>query len=166
MFAGFFSARFLTVAFLSQSRYSLSLESKQENSSGPFAALIPAQIFFGSLPVIGKVVLAVIPAIALVGIRVAITALILFIIQAFRGRIWLKDKGDYLRFAVLSLFGVVLNQLFFVSGLSLTKASNTSLLAVLIPVFALTVGSVAGFEKLTGKKIVGIILAAAGVITL
>ena len=132
----------------------------------PYLALIPAQIFFGSLPVIGKVVLAVIPAIALVGIRVAITALILFIIQAFRGRIWLKERSDYLRFAVLSLFGIVLNQLFFVSGLSLTKASNTSLLAVLIPVFALTVGSVAGFEKLTGKKIFGIILAAAGVIYL
>ena len=141
------------------------MESK-EKSLGPYLALIPAQIFFGSLPVIGKVVLAVLPPMILVGIRVAITALVLFIIQAFRRRIWLKEKGDYWRFAVLSLFGVVLNQLLFISGLSLTKASNTSLLAVLIPVFALTVGSVAGFEKLTSKKIIGIILAAAGVIYL
>ncbi len=138
----------------------------QEKSTAPFLALIPAQLLFGSLPVIGKIVLAVLPPMALVGIRVAITAIILFIIQAFRRRIWLKEKGDYWRFAALSLFGVVFNQLFFIGGLSLTTASNTSLLAVMIPVFALAVGSIAGFEKLTATKIFGIILAAAGVIIL
>jgi len=67
---------------------------------------------------------------------------------------------------VLSLFGVVLNQLFFISGLSLTTASNTSLLAVMIPVFALTVGAIAGFERLTWIKILGIVVAAVGVIIL
>ncbi|MBK7393667.1 MAG: DMT family transporter [Chloracidobacterium sp.] len=138
----------------------------QEKSTAPFLALIPAQLLFGSLPVIGKVVLAVLPPMALVGIRVAITAAILFIVQAFRGRIWLKEKSDYWRFAALSLFGVVFNQLFFIGGLSLTTASNTSLLAVMIPVFALAVGSIAGFEKLTAIKIIGIIFAAAGVIFL
>ena len=121
---------------------------------------------FGSLPVIAKVVLAVLPPIALVGIRTAITATILIVVQSFRGRFWLKEKGDYWRFALLSLFGVVLNQLFFIGGLSLTTASNTSLLAVMIPVFALVVGSVAGFERLTMIKIFGIILAAIGVIIL
>ena len=132
----------------------------------PLVALIPAQFLFGSLPVIGKIVLAVIPAIGLVGIRTAITAVILFVIQAIRGRLWLKEKGDYWRLAVLSLFGVVLNQLFFIGGLSLTKASNTSLLAVMIPVFALTVGSIAGFERMTLAKVAGIVFAAAGVIFL
>lgn len=138
----------------------------EERSTAPFLALIPAQLLFGSLPVIGKIVLAVLPPMALVGIRVAITAVILFTIQAFRRRIWLKEKGDYWRFAALSLFGVVFNQLFFIGGLSLTTASNTSLLAVMIPVFALAVGSIAGFEKLTVIKIIGIIFAAAGVIFL
>ncbi len=110
--------------------------------------------------------LAVIPPVGLVGIRTAITAIILMVIQIFRRRFWLKQKGDYWRFALLSLFGVVLNQLFFISGLHLTTASNTSLLAVMIPVFALAVGAIAGFEKLTWVKIVGMILAAAGVIYL
>lgn len=129
-------------------------------------ALIPAQLLFGSLPVIAKVVLAVLPPIALVGIRTAITALILVIIQVFRRRFWLKQKSDYWRFALLSLFGVVLNQLFFIGGLSLTTASNTSLLAVMIPVFALAVGAIAGFERLTVVKIAGIVLAGIGVIIL
>jgi drug/metabolite transporter (DMT)-like permease len=142
------------------------MSDKQENPSTAFLALIPAQLLFGSLPVIGKIVLAVLPPVALVGIRTAITAAILIGIQAFRGRFWLKEKGDYWRFAVLSLFGVVLNQLFFIGGLSLTTASNTSLLAVMIPVFALAVGAIAGFERLTIPKIAGIILAAIGVIIL
>lgn len=139
---------------------------ERDNSVSPLAALIPAQLLFGSLPVIGKIVLAAIPPFALVGIRTSITCFILVAIQLARGRFWLKEKGDYVRFATLSLFGVVLNQLFFIGGLSLTTASNTSLLAVMIPVFALVVGSVAGFEKLTFKKVAGIILAAAGVIIL
>lgn len=138
----------------------------EKRSTSPLLALIPAQLLFGSLPVIAKVVLAVLPPVALVGIRTAITALILILVQVFRRRFWLKEKGDYWRFAGLSLFGVVFNQLFFIGGLSLTTASNTSLLAVMIPVFALAVGAIAGFEKLTLIKIAGIILAAIGVIIL
>jgi drug/metabolite transporter (DMT)-like permease len=85
-------------------------------------ALLGVQIFFGSLPVIGKVVLAVLPAMSLVGFRVGITAIVLFSFQLYRGRLWLRDRSDYLRLAVLSLFGVVFNQLLFIGGLSRTKA--------------------------------------------
>lgn len=137
-----------------------------ERSVAPYAALIGVQIFFGSLPVIGKVVLKVIPAFGLVGFRVTITAVAFAIVQAVRGRFWLREKRDYGRLAVLSLFGVTFNQLLFISGLSLTKASNTSLLAATIPIFTLTVSSVFGFEKLRGIKIAGILLACIGVLLL
>ena len=130
----------------------------------PFAALLSTQLLFGSLPVIAKTVLGVVPAIALVGIRVGITAIVLVIFQTFRGRFWLSEKGDYWRLGVLSLFGVTFNQLLFITGLSLTKASNTSLLVVTIPVFVIAIGSVIGTERFTGLKIVGIILAVIGVI--
>ncbi len=121
-------------------------------------------MFFGSLPVIAKVALKTVPPVALVGFRVAITAGVLGAFQVYRGRFWLVNKSDYWRFAVLSLFGVTFNQLLFITGLSLTKASNTSLLAVTIPVFALTVGAVIGAERLTLVKIAGIVLAAFGVL--
>lgn len=137
---------------------------KSPPSSGPYVALIAAQFFFGSLPVIGKIVLKTTPAVALVGFRVALTALILFAVQSYRGRIWLQDRGDYARLALLSLFGITFNQFLFIGGLSLTKAANVSLLAVTIPIFALTVGSVAGIEKLERRKIIGILLAALGVV--
>jgi drug/metabolite transporter (DMT)-like permease len=135
-------------------------------SYAPHVALLAVQGFFGSLPVIGKVVLGVLPPVSLVGFRVGITALILLIVQAYRRRLWLKDRRDYAKLAVLSVFGVSLNQLLFIGGLSLTKAANTSLLAVTIPIFTLIVGTVVGSEKLRGAKVLGIALAAAGVIFL
>ena len=123
-------------------------------------------MFFGSLPVIAKLVLVALPAVSLVGIRVGVTALVLFLVQLYRRRLWLQEKSDYGRLALLSLFGVVFNQLLFVGGLSLTKAANTSLLAVTIPIFTLIVGAVVGVEPLQRKTVVGIVLAAAGVVLL
>lgn len=106
------------------------------------------------------------PAVALVGLRVGITTAVLAAVQIYRRRIWLQHRSDYLKLAGLSLFGVVFNQLLFVGGLSLTKAANTSLLAVTIPIFTLLVSSIIGTEVLRPAKIVGIILAATGVVLL
>jgi drug/metabolite transporter (DMT)-like permease len=142
------------------------LQDHETDKIGPIAALLAVQAFFGSLPVIGKVVLAAIPPVSLVGFRVGITALILVIVQTYRRRLWLKDRSDYKRLAILSLFGITFNQLLFIGGLSLTKASNTSLLAVTIPIFTITIGAILGTERLRLVKALGIVLAAAGVIIL
>jgi len=50
--------------------------------------------------------------------------------------------------------------------LSLTTATNTSLLAVLIPVFTIVVSAFVGNDILTWRKISGIVIAALGVIYL
>ena len=83
----------------------------------PYLALVGVQFFFGTGPVVGKIVLKQIPAVGLVGFRIGLTALVLVAIQAARKRFWLPEKSDYWRLAVLSLFGVTLNQIFFVLGL-------------------------------------------------
>lgn len=128
--------------------------------------MLAVQLSFGSLAVVGKAVLTVIPAVALVGFRVGITAFILFLFQRFRGNLILENRSDYWRLALLSVIGVTINQLLFIGGLSMTKASNTSLLAVTIPIFTLSIGAMLGVEKLRAFKIAGIILAAVGVILL
>lgn len=130
------------------------------------AALLAVQLLFGSLPVIAKVVLVEVPAAALVGIRVLIAALVLLAFQVYRKRVWLRNRADYLRLAILGFFGVVLNQLLFIGGLSLTKASNVSLLVITIPIFTLLVSTLIGTERLTAFKIAGVGLAAAGAIIL
>lgn len=141
-------------------------ENKNLSLKHPVVALVTVQALFGSLPVIAKLVLVFLPAVSLVGFRVGITATALYAVQRYRGRILLKERSDYLKLAILSLFGVVFNQLLFVGGLSLTKAANTSLLAVTIPIFTLIVGAIAGTEKLRPAKLAGIALAAAGVVLL
>jgi len=137
-----------------------------ENNNSAYAALIAVQFFFGTFPVVGKAVLAVVPSVALVGFRVGIAAMLFIAFQRSRGSMRLARRGDYWRLAAFSLFGVTFNQLLFVKGLSLTTASNTSLLAVTIPIFTIAVGVILRTERLRTKKVVGVILAAAGVILL
>jgi drug/metabolite transporter (DMT)-like permease len=124
------------------------------------------QALFGSLPVIAKPILTVIPAISLVGFRVGITAGILVLVQAYRRRLWLAERRDYLRLFLLSFLGVTFNQLLFIGGLSFTKASNTSLLAATIPVVTILAGALLGTEKLRGTKIGGIAISIAGIVIL
>ena len=138
----------------------------EERSIAPYLALIGVQLSFGSFPVVAKVALTVIPAVGLVGFRIGLTAIAFVVIQSFRRRFWLKEKKDYLHLAGLSLLGITFNQLLFTIGLSYTKASNASLIAVTIPIFALTTGAIIGTERLRSVKILGIILAALGVICL
>ena len=142
------------------------METDKAIAAGPISALLCVQLLFGSLPVIAKVVLVEVPAVALVGIRVLIVALVLLAFQIYRRRVWLRNRTDYLRLAILGFFGVVLNQLLFIGGLSLTKASNVSLLVITIPMFTLLVSAIMGTERLTAFKIGGVGLAAAGAIIL
>ena len=139
---------------------------ENDKNAGPVAALLTVQLLFGSLPVTAKIALVQIPAVALVGMRVGIVTIILAAFQIFRNRIWLIEKSDYWRLAVLGLFGVVLNQLFSVVGISLTTASNASLLIVTIPIFTLIIGFLVGAENFTVGKLFGIVLALAGAIIL
>lgn len=147
-------------------RVSKSVEVKNNTNAAAYAALVIVQICFGTFPVIGKVVLAVIPSVALVGFRVGVAAAILFVLRRFRGSMRLMRLGDYWRLAVFSLLAVTFNQLLFVHGLSLTKAANASLIAVTIPIFTVLVGAVIGNEKLHWRKAAGILLAAFGVVLL
>jgi drug/metabolite transporter (DMT)-like permease len=132
----------------------------------PHLVLLLIQLMFGVFPVMGKVVLQTVPPFALVGFRIGITAAILLTVQRLRGDLHPLKKRDYWTFFILSFFGVSLNQMFFVGGLSLTKASNTSILAVTIPIFALIMATIVGAEKLRVIKVFGIFLAALGVIVL
>ena len=138
----------------------------EERNHAPHIALIAVQFMFGSAPVLGKAALIAFPSFAIVGFRVGVAALAFYFLQRFRGSLALERREDYLSFAAFSFFGVVLNQLFFFKGLQLTTATNTSLLAVMIPVFTFLISAVIGIEKLTWRKVLGIVIAGFGVIYL
>ncbi len=137
-----------------------------EKNYEPHLALLAVQLFFGSAAVLGKAALQTFPAFAIVGFRVGGAALAFYFLQRFRGTLRLDKKIHYLYFAVFSCFGVIFNQLCFFKGLSLTTATNTSLLAVMIPVFAFVISALIGNDRITGRKMLGIVIAACGVIYL
>lgn len=137
-----------------------------EKNYEPHIALIAVQLFFGSAAILGKAALQTFPAFAIVGFRVGGAAFAFYFLQKFRGNLYLDKKIHYLYFVVFSCFGVIFNQLLFFKGLSLTTATNTSLLAVMIPVFAFLVSALIGNDKITWRKTLGIVIAACGVIYL
>ncbi|MBS1797316.1 MAG: DMT family transporter [Acidobacteria bacterium] len=139
---------------------------QSDKSYAPHIALLAVQFFFGTATVLGKFALLAFPPFALVGFRIAAAALAFFVLQRWRGTLKLDRRSDYGRFALFGLIGVSLNQLLFFKGLSLTTAVNTSLISVTIPIFTIVIGAALGTDRLSPRKIAGILTAAAGVIYL
>lgn len=132
----------------------------------PHIALLFVQLFFGSATVFGKFALQAFSPYTIVGFRVGGAALAFYFLQRWIGNLRLDNWRDYLYFAGFSLIGIVCNQLFFFKGLSLTTATNTSLIAVTIPIFAIILSTLLGNDVLTKFKIFGTISAAIGVLIL
>lgn len=139
---------------------------ESKNDYAPHVALLMVQVFFGAAAILGKFALVAFPSSAIVGFRVAGAALAFVFLQKFGNGFRLDQRVHYLYFALFACVGVIFNQLLFFKGLSLTTATNTSLLAVMIPVFAILVSVIIGNDRLTGLKVLGTITAGGGVIYL
>lgn len=139
------------------------MSEKKESGLAPHIALLAVQLFFGSAPVFGKFALQTFSPYTIVGFRVGGAALAFYFLQRFRGSISLDNRKDYFYFAIFALIGIVSNQLFYFKGLSLTTATNASLIAVMIPIFTIIISTIIGNDFLSVRKISGIIVAAFGV---
>lgn len=144
----------------------MKLHAQRSGGAAPHLALIAVQLMFGSWPIVGKIALRVFSSAGLVAFRVAGAALAFLVIQSAAGRVRITRKSDYARFALYSLLGVVLNQLLFVKGLKMTTVVNATLLSTTIPIFALLISIALGTDRITLTKVLGIVLAAAGVVYL
>lgn len=132
----------------------------------PHLALIAVQVLFATWPIVGKIALNTVPPVALVGFRVAGAAIMLLTIAGIRGTLQPIRKADWPLLILSSLLGLVLNQLLFTKGLSLTTAINATLLTTTIPIFTLLVGVLLGTDRVTLRRLVGIALAGGGVLSL
>ena len=115
-------------------RYSI-----RDHSAGPHLALIIVQILFGTWPIFGKIALRSMSTVSLVGFRICGAALVFTLLQRKLRELWQLPKRVLAWLALCSLLGVVINQLLFVKGLSLTTVINATLLSTTIPVFTLAV---------------------------
>ena len=138
----------------------------RDSKIAPHLALIAVQILFGTWPIVGKIVLQTVPSVALVAIRVASGAIAFAVIGRITGGVRRIRRADWPLLILSSLLGLVLNQLLYTKGLSLTTVINTTLLSTTIPVFTLLVGIILGTDRATLRRVVGIALAASGVVYL
>jgi drug/metabolite transporter (DMT)-like permease len=140
--------------------------SLKDRSIAPHVALVMVQIMFGTWPIFGKVVLRSMSSTSLVGFRIFGAAAVFALLQRKLGQLLQLPKRVIAWLVLSSLLGVVVNQLLFVKGLSLTTAINATLLTTTIPVFTLAVSIALGYDRPTVRHVLGIALAAAGVIYL
>ncbi|MDX6529128.1 MAG: hypothetical protein QOH41_1418 [Blastocatellia bacterium] len=140
--------------------------SLSNSARAPHLALIVVQILFATWPIVGKIALRTVPSVALVGFRLAGAALTLLLLAKLSGNLQRIETSDWPLLIISSILGVVLNQLLFTKGLSLTTAINATLLSTTIPIFTLLVGVVLGTDRATLRRFMGIALAAGGVLYL
>ncbi len=71
-------------------------------------------------------------------------------------------RKDIPRLIACGIFGVAINQLFFFKGLNITSPINASLLMIVTPILVLTFAILGKQERMTFRKLGGIILGTAG----
>lgn len=128
----------------------------------PHLFLIGANLIYGANYGIAKIALdGYIPPFAFIVIRVVL-GLGLFV--AFH-RIMVResvDRKDWPLLALCGAFGVAANQLFFFQGLSMTSEIHASLIMITTPLLVLLIGRLAGKERITVPKALGMLIGGAG----
>jgi drug/metabolite transporter (DMT)-like permease len=75
-------------------------------------------------------------------------------------------RGDLLKLALCGLFGVAINQMFFLWGLKETSRVNAAVLMITTPVFVFALAALLRHERITVLKVVGLVLSFAGAVGL
>jgi drug/metabolite transporter (DMT)-like permease len=129
-------------------------------------ALVMVQVLFATLPVVVKVVLRDLSSPALALLRVSGAAALFFILQSTLVRERIHSWRDYGLLALYSLFGVIANQLLYITALTMTTATAAQTLVAAGPAMTLLVAILLGKETATRAKWIGIALAGSGALML
>lgn len=127
--------------------------------------LLAVQVSFATLHVVGKIVLAQLAPLAFAGTRVLV-ATPLLLLYAWRHDRFVPERSDWPRLLLLGLLGIFANQALFLLGLNFTTATSSAILMPSIPVFTAAAAAVLGVERVAGRRLAGIVAAAAGALVL
>lgn len=125
--------------------------------------LLIVQVTFGTLPPFSKLALKYFPPMSVVFFRVFSTAILFSIIFYLFKKEAIKETKHYWWFALFGFFGVAVNQLFYLKGVSITTAVNAGILVTTIPIFTIIAALLLRKEELNFVKILGVIVAFSGV---
>lgn len=127
--------------------------------------LLLGQIAFASLPVVGRLALADLPA-GLIPLVRTVGGAIVFSLIAWRRGTFVWPRGDVGFIVLCALLGNVLNQELFIHGLARSTATNAVVIGSTIPVFTLLTALVLGRERVRLHRVLGMAVAFAGVAVL
>jgi drug/metabolite transporter (DMT)-like permease len=115
-----------------------------------------------------KIALQSLPPVFLFGIRMSMASVLMAPVY-----VWYRRRNaptwtlrDLPLMVAIGIFGVSLNQFFFVLGISRTSVAHAAIFSNLSPFLVLVLAGAAGLEKLSARKLVGVAVALAGVILL
>jgi drug/metabolite transporter (DMT)-like permease len=98
---------------------------------------------------------------AFVILRVGGAAILFWLVSFFLPKEKI-DKKDFLKFFIAAVFGVAINMLLFLKGLELTTPISASVIVTITPIIILILSSFFLNEKITGLKVLGVILGFSG----
>ncbi|MBA3663869.1 MAG: DMT family transporter [Bacteroidetes bacterium] len=125
-------------------------------------ALFAAQIIYAMNYSIAKDLMpGFIGPLALVLLRIVGAGVLFWLLSLF-AKTQKVEKSDLKKMMWLAIFGVVVNQIFFIYGLSITTPINSSIIMISNPIMVFIFGIIVLKDKITGLKISGLILAITG----
>lgn len=129
-------------------------------------ALLGVQLFFGTLPIAVKVALRELSSPALALARCAGAAVLFVALHATLVREPVRSRRDYGLLAAYAVFGVILNQLLYITALAHTTATAAQTVVAAGPAITLFIAILARKETATPLKWAGIAVAGAGAVLL
>lgn len=112
--------------------------------------------------IVAKIALREFPPLLLMGVRAIVASLLILPVYLFQAHGPLR-KADLPRLLGLGMFGVALNQLFFVVGMARTTVAHSALTLGLTPVLVLLIAGSLRMERITLQKVAGMVTAISGV---
>lgn len=135
---------------------------QNRSAAGVHLALAAAALLFSANYIVAKIALEHFDPFAFVWLRMAGAALLLQLVLRGRGHRAILPRGEWRSAALYAFLGVVVNQLMFITGLSLTTAHEAAILITTIPIFTLIAAVVLKSESVRFINVLGILIAAAG----
>jgi drug/metabolite transporter (DMT)-like permease len=128
-----------------------------------YPLIIVGQLIAGGTFPIAKIAVNSIEPFTLALLRFGIASVAMLLIIIATGRVRKIERGDWLRFVMIGLLAVPLNQLLFLYGLKFTTAGRSALYYGATPIFVFLMAILYLNEKVTPLKIIGIAASFAGV---
>jgi drug/metabolite transporter (DMT)-like permease len=124
--------------------------------------LVAVQVLFSTLPIAAKIALRELSSPSITFVRVLVAAFCFLVIQRLTVHEPVRSRMDYGRLAYYSVLGVSLNQLLYVTGLTMTTATAAQMLITGGPAVTLLMAILLGKERGSRAKWIGIALAGTG----